>query len=134
MVEQIPERIVCQSCIMPTAYTDEGCAQFADAQPVRVAWGMKQLLKSVRPWHFGPMKQELEDYFGSHSTYYRYWNGLYPISPKRQAWIAELLRRYGYEKPPVFDRYKTTCHYPDIVLKQRTDYGIERYRETHEFH
>ena len=134
MVEEMTERVVCQSCIMPTAYTDEGCAQFAEAQPVRVAWGMKRLLSRVRPWHFGPMKQELEDYFGSHSTYYRYRNGLYPISPKRQAWIADLLRRYGYDDAPVFDHCETTCFFPGIILKEKKDYGLERYRKEHECH
>ena len=116
MVEKIPKRIMSQSCIMPLNYTDEGCAQFAEANPVHVAWGMQILLKHVNPWHFGPMKQELENYFGSHSTYYRYWNGLYPISPAQQEWIADLLRRYGYTEPPTFDRTDTTFYFPPLIV------------------
>ncbi|MBQ7572505.1 MAG: hypothetical protein IJT19_09755 [Bacteroidaceae bacterium] len=115
LVARMPKQTVSRPCIMPTAYTDEGCRQYAEAQPVTVAWGMKQLLNGVSPWHFGAMKQELEDYFGSHSTYYRYWNGRYPIGPERQAWIADLLRRYGYTAQPVFDHTETAVYFPELV-------------------
>ena len=117
LVSSMPKTVISRPCIMPTAYTDDGCRQYAEAQPTRVAWGMKQLLAKVSPWHFGPMKQELEEYFGSHSSYYRYWNARYPISPAQQEWIAGLLRRYGYTEPPTFDRIETVIHYPSLSLK-----------------
>ncbi len=115
LVARMPKTVVSQPCIMPTAYTDEGCRHYVETQPVTVAWGMKQLLAKVSPWHFGPMKRELEQYFGSHSTYYRYWNGRFPISPAQQAWIGDLLLRYGYTTPPTFDRTVSTIHFANLL-------------------
>ena len=113
-VYELPNKEKSHPCLLPKVYEEDGCPHFADATPVVVAWGMRGLLSRVSPWHFSAMKHELEEYFGSHTTYYRYWNGLYPIGPKRQAWIADLLRRYGYNEAPCFGRTATEPYFPSL--------------------
>ena len=95
--------------VLPSARKDGECTYFVEQKPVSLAWGMRCTFVHVKPWHYSEMRRELEKFFGSHTNYYRYYNGLYAISPQRQKWINDLLKRYGYNKPAKFD--KTSIDY-----------------------
>ena len=104
VAELAPENMMRHVMVMPSAREGEQCREFASAEPVRMAWGMKTTFAHVQSYHYQEMHPLLEGYFGSHTTFYRYYNGLRPITPDHQAWIAKLLKRFGYNAPLRFDR------------------------------
>ena len=90
--------------VMPSAREGERCREFVSVEPVRMAWGLKATFSRVKSYHYQEMRPMLESHFGSHTTFYRYYNGLRPITPQHQEWIASLLHRFGYDAPLRFDR------------------------------
>ncbi len=104
IAELAPEHMMHHVMVMPSAREGEQCREFVSAEPVRMGWGMKSTFAGVKSYHYQEMRPLLESYFGSHTTFYRYYNGLRPITPDHQAWIAKLLKRFGYNAPLHFDR------------------------------
>lgn len=104
IAELAPEHMMRHVMVMPSAREGEQCREFVSAEPVRMGWGMKSTFAGVKSYHYQEMRPLLESYFGSHTTFYRYYNGLRPITPDHQAWIAKLLKRFGYNAPLRFDR------------------------------
>ena len=104
VAELAPPTLKHHEIVLPAAREDGQCSLFVPAELVHMAWGMKNTFTHVKSYHYQEMRPMLEGYFGSHSTFYRYYNGLRPITPKQQAWIANLLRRFGYDAPLHFDR------------------------------
>ncbi|MBR1664670.1 MAG: hypothetical protein IJ699_00355 [Bacteroidaceae bacterium] len=104
VAELAPEHMMRHVMVMPSAREGEQCREFVSAEPVRMGWGMKSTFAGVKSYHYQEMRPLLESYFGSHTTFYRYYNGLRPITPDHQAWIAKLLKRFGYNAPLRFDR------------------------------
>jgi hypothetical protein len=90
--------------VMPSAREGDHCREFVSAEPVRMAWGLRATFSRVKSYHYQEMRPMLESHFGSHTTFYRYFNGLRPITPQHQEWIASLLHRFGYDAPLRFDR------------------------------
>ena len=90
--------------VMPSAREGDRCREFVSAEPVRMAWGLRATFSRVKSYHYQEMRPMLESHFGSHTTFYRHYNGLRPITPQHQEWIASLLRRFGYDAPLRFDR------------------------------
>lgn len=104
VAELAPKDVVRHVVVMPSAREDERCREFVLAEPVRMAWGLKATFSHVKSYHYQEMRPLLESHFGSHTTFYRYYNGLRPITPQHQEWIASLLHRFGYDAPLRFDR------------------------------
>ncbi len=104
IAELAPEHMMRHVMVMPSAREGEQCREFVSAEPVRMGWGMKSTFAGVKSYHYQEMRPLLESYFGSHTTFYRYYNGIRPITPDHQAWIAKLLKRFGYKAPLRFDR------------------------------
>lgn len=104
IAELAPENMMRHVMVMSSARKGEQCREFVSAEPVRMGWGMKSTFAGVKSYHYQEMHPLLESYFGSHTTFYRYYNGLRPITPDHQAWIAKLLKRFGYNAPLRFDR------------------------------
>ena len=104
VAELAPKDLVRHVVVMPSAREDERCREFVLAEPVRMAWGLKATFSHVKSYHYQEMRPLLESHFGSHTTFYRYYNGLRPITPQHQEWIASLLHRFGYDAPLRFDR------------------------------
>ncbi|MBQ8938429.1 MAG: hypothetical protein IJ142_07895 [Bacteroidaceae bacterium] len=104
VAELAPEHMMRHVMVMPSAREGEQCREFVSAEPVRMGWGMKSTFAGVKSYHYQEMRPLLESYFGSHTTFYRYYNGIRPITPDHQAWIAKLLKRFGYNAPLRFDR------------------------------
>ena len=72
--------------------------------PIVLAYGLKCTFTHVSKWHLEAMLPELKGYFGSHSTYYRYYNGQRALTPADQQRVAALLKKYGYKDAPKFDK------------------------------
>lgn len=104
VAELAPKDLVRHVVVMPSAREDERCLEFVLAEPVRMAWGLKATFSHVKSYHYQEMRPLLESHFGSHTTFYRYYNGLRPITPQHQEWIVSLLHRFGYDAPLRFDR------------------------------
>lgn len=104
MAELAPETLLRHISVLPAALRQGQCSLYVPAEPVHMAWGMKNTFARVKPYHYQEMRPKLEGHFGSHSTFYRYFNGQRPITPAQQQWIANLLRQFGYDAPPHFDR------------------------------
>ena len=104
VAELAPANMMRHVMVMPSAREGEQCREFVSAEPVRMGWGMKSTFAGVKSYHYQEMRPLLESYFGSHTTFYRYYNGIRPITPSHQEWIAKLLKRFGYNAPLRFDR------------------------------
>ena len=103
-----PQTMKKHTAVMPAARKGETCSMYVSTEPVRMAWGMTRTFQKLKPYVHQEIQPKLEAYFGSHTTYYRYFNGLRPISPKQQAWVAALLQKLGKDYQPQFDREEVT--------------------------
>ncbi len=108
MAENMEEHL----CVLPSSRADgKTCSHFVEDKKYWMAWGMRQTFSNVSIPHHKLMKKELEKYFRSHSTYYRYFNGERPLTPEQQQWVEALLHKYGYEGPAHFDRVEETFNF-----------------------
>lgn len=111
--EVINERYTQQRCVLPSARSDRGCRYHVPFAKVPVAWGMRTTLSGIRDDMARQMRPYIKAYFKSHSTYYRYYNGRYPISPKRQEAIRRIFKRFGLNPDHVrFDRVEEDYFFP----------------------
>ena len=82
-----------------------GCPYYQDATPIRVAYGFKKALGSIRADRVGAAINSLMG-LNSRRTYYRLLNGEIPLKDPLKQQVANILLRYGAEKPIQFDRYE----------------------------
>ena len=101
----VPADLQHHNCVLPGARRDNDCTCFVENRPVRLAYGMKNLLPRMTYEKSIALRRELYNIFGCKSQYYRYSEGRWPISPSQQARVAELFRRFGLETEPSFDAY-----------------------------
>lgn len=102
-----------QRCVLPSARSDNGCRFHIPFAKVPVAWGMRKLLVGVKESDAEQMRACIKACFKSHSTYYRYYNGRYPISPQQQQAIRRIFQRFGYNPDSVrFDRVDMDYFFP----------------------
>lgn len=92
-------------CVLPAARDIDSCTLYVEDRPARLAYGMKHLLQDVKYEEGIAMRNELYDIFGSRSQYYHYYRGRWPISPRLQASVANLFRKYKLGHEPQFDNY-----------------------------
>lgn len=112
-LESICARYTRQSCVLPSARDDKGWRYHVPFVKVPVAWGMHTTLSGVRDEDAARMRPLIKAHFGSHSTYYRYYNGRYSISPKQQQAIRRIFKRFGYNPDSVrFDRVEEDYFFP----------------------
>ena len=81
------------------------CPYYQDATPIRVAYGFKKALGSIRADRVGSATNSLMA-LKSRRTYYRLLNGEIPLKDPLKQQVANILLRYGAEKPIQFDRYE----------------------------
>lgn len=109
----INERHSRQNCVLPSALRDGCCRYFVPDEEVTVAWGMKTLFLYVSAADATRMRPSVKALFKSHSTYYRYYHGRYPISPSRQQTIRRIFERFGCNPAAVrFDRVEQSYFFP----------------------
>ena len=99
----MPDTVTLHNVVLPHARRTGACTLYADGQPVQLAWGMRGLFANVPEWKAKAIRAELYDLFGSRAQYFRYRNGRYPITPERQAQVAQLFSQHGISTPPRFD-------------------------------
>lgn len=93
------------TCINPNyAPAVEGrCDFYRDDQPVKMPIGMKTKFYEDMPARMAyRIKNALIDY-NCRSTYYRYHNGLRPITPAYETLIRSVCNRFGWSQPLQFD-------------------------------
>ena len=102
-----------QSCVLPSARSDMGCRFHIPYAKVPVAWGMRTTLSGVREDDARRMRPLIKALFRSRSTYYRYYNGRFPISPRQQQAIRRIFQCFGYNPEHVrFDRIEEDYFFP----------------------
>lgn len=110
---QLPKGTIRRPCILPSVLQRKQCPQFHPIQKIRVALGFRYIFNRVLAKDIAEMRSEMAAFLGSHTTYYRYRNGEYQLTPRQQDWICQLFRRYGYTHDIVFDDYKDVYVYSD---------------------
>ena len=100
-----PDDLKHHECVLPGARTGGACSAFVANHPVRLARGMKRLLKGIDYGKSMVMRKQLYNIFGSKSQYYRYCEGRWPIPPEQQARVADLFRQNGIASEPQYDDY-----------------------------
>lgn len=91
--------------VFPNARTETGCKHFQPIRLIRAAWGFDAIFAEVKSKDETILRNQIKDYLGDHSAYYRYHNGKRKLTPQQQEWIINLFRKYGYQDPLEFDHY-----------------------------
>lgn len=81
------------------------CPMYRPAEMVRLAFGMRHIYDAVRVGDKEMLYHHIWVALGN-SMYYRYRNGLCPITPKVQVLIETEFRKMGYTDPVRYDRYE----------------------------
>lgn len=84
---------------------DGDCCGFMDDSPLRNAYGMDHLLDNIPYREAKEIRREMREYFGT-THFYRLKRKERCFTPEGQQYVHDLLRRYGVEGEPVFDRYE----------------------------
>lgn len=108
----LPADVRHHNAVCPQARTADACSMYVSDTPVQIAIGMTHITDGYNPWDARDIKQQLFECFGSRTHYYRYRNGEYPIPPAKQQEVADIFRRLGHTKPPVFDHLKEAYYFP----------------------
>lgn len=108
----VPAEVIRHVTVLPSAREGDQCRLFASAEPVRIARGMKRLIPRIYSEKVTAIRQGLYGIFGSKSSYYRYRDGDYDITPEQQARVAALFRKYGVEAEPQYDHTTVTYYFP----------------------
>ena len=108
----MPADTLQHNTVLPAARQGNQCRLFASAEPVQMAYGMKELLPRAAHGEIRSLRQEIYDLFGSRSQFYRFREGQYPVTPEMQARIAELFQRHGITEKPHYDRLAEEYYFP----------------------
>lgn len=84
------------SAVNPAICGGEKCEYFKENKMVTVAYGMIDSFHEVKADDIVALRNTLIEHFGRGSYYLRR-NGLHPITPKEQDYIASIFHRFGYE-------------------------------------
>ena len=118
-------------CVLPQAWQDGACTEFAENRPQRLAWGMKHLFDGIPMWKATAIRHELMEIFGSEATFYRYRRGEYLVTPQLQAKIADLFAHYGYTSPRHYDRTVQAFYFPSPGFGTLHSNTTERTKKRH---
>ncbi|MDO5527495.1 MAG: DUF6078 family protein [Prevotella sp.] len=98
--------------IFPSACHDGKCKYFRQARKIKVAWGFSKLFHDVRQRDTTTIRTLIKKYLGGHSTFYRYANGEYKLTPEQQEAVTDIFKQQGYTQNLEFDHYEYT---PDLT-------------------
>lgn len=107
-----PAHLTHHVTVLPAAREGDHCSLFATSEPIRIARGMKHLILRTYSEKVTAIRHGLYDIFGSKSSYYRYRDGDYDITPEQQARIAALFRKHGAAVEPQYDHTALTYYFP----------------------
>lgn len=91
--------------IYPDAINNGACQYFVRLKMMQTAWGMNHMLKQVEYGKIGNVRQQLINYLGSISTFYRYNRGEKHLSSEQQQVIVGILKDNGCSYV-TFDHYE----------------------------
>lgn len=98
-------------CVLPQSYqAHDTCRHYRSAQPVRLAWGMKDMFADVLERDGSLLRQRLYRYFGCKATYSRYENGRFKLTPKMQREVLQIFADMGYDT-----ENRRFLHYEDAL-------------------
>ena len=110
-----PESLTAHAVVLPAARKGDGtCCAFVADQPVRLAYGMRELFKDVPMAIVSDLRQRVLNVFNSKSGYYRYRSGQYPITTDQQALISKLFEEYAGTTAPHYERYEEGYELPPV--------------------
>lgn len=89
------------TAVNPVCNSGKSCRYYKPNKVATMAYGMKGSFHEVKADHIAALRDHLISHFGRGSYYLRR-NGLRPITPDEQQYIASVFRNYGYELK--FDR------------------------------
>lgn len=89
------------TAVNPVCNSGKSCRYYKPNKVAMMAYGMKGSFHEVKADHIASLRNHLISHFGRGSYYLRR-NGLRPITPDEQQYIASVFRNYGYELK--FDR------------------------------
>lgn len=99
-------------CLMPHVLKNGECKYFRKTELVMMAKGFQKLFSQMESRDLRhAFRIHLTDYLGSKGTYYRYKDGERLLNTEQQAWIVQFLKKHGYEKDVIFDKYVETYDY-----------------------
>lgn len=94
----VPDKPMIGLCVFPPSCADGECPYFRRSQPVRFAWGITPLFKNIFQKHSRAIHAQLYELLGSKTTFYRYNNGRYLLTPEQQEAILGIFERFGYDR------------------------------------
>lgn len=101
-----PDGRVYHKCILPSVLRQGPCQHFRPVEKMPMALGFRNIFNEVKAKDIARMRAELADFLGSTTSFYRYRNGLNPLTPLQQQWIRDMFHRYGYSDDLAFDGSK----------------------------
>ena len=84
------------TAVNPVCNGGESCRYYKPNKVSTMAYGMKDSFHEVKADHIASLRNTLINHFGRGSYYLRR-NGLRPITPDEQQYIACMFNQYGYE-------------------------------------
>ena len=104
--QYIPPGRMWGNAVYPPARTGDTCRMYKQTRVIHAAYGFRALFAEVKRKDDTPLRNQIRQYLGGNTTYYRYHHGERLLTPEQQAWIIALFRQYGYEGKLGFDGYR----------------------------
>lgn len=103
---QYPAERVSIHALNPQLYPKEGgeCSYYRPMKKIRLAWGIKDLLREIPYDKARSVKREMLAHFG-HTKYYRFFREELPLTPSDQSAIQKIFRQHHAGATPEYARY-----------------------------
>lgn len=103
---QYPEERVSVFALNPRRYPKEGgeCKYQRPVRKIRLAWGIKNLLREIPYDKARNIKYAMLAHFGR-TKYYRFFREELPLTSTEQAEVKGIFRQNGVDSEPAFARY-----------------------------
>ena len=109
--QHVPSGTMTATCVIPSPSSDNGCKAYCSAQPVRMAYGFTNLLSALQRHEATALRRQLRRYLGTGGTYYRYLNGIMPLTPEQQQHIRRMTACTAHCEAAPFDHYAYSYHF-----------------------
>lgn len=94
-------------CTVNSAWIPEdtsNCTLFKPIRKIRLAWGIRDLLKNTPYQDAKTLKAQMLNYFGR-THYYRLFRKEHGLTPEQQNFVRQLFRNKGIKEEPAFESY-----------------------------
>ena len=110
----MPASVLHHETVLPAARQGDTCQCYAVDEPVVIARGMIGLFDSLPPSVRERVRTYVSCCFSSRSTYYRYRDGDYDITPEKQEEIAKIFEQFQPGSVPRYDKTTTKYNFPQL--------------------